>query len=116
MASLGFMEILQQLLGTLPIVIAMFVGLVLAVTRRDRHPRASLFTTIGVAAGLLNIAFGVAFQSWLRARGADGGYGDLQLYFLGNTLVHALLSTLAWGFLLAAVFADRGPPPVATGR
>ena len=29
MASLGFMEILQQLLGTLPIVIAMFVGLVL---------------------------------------------------------------------------------------
>ena len=62
MASLGFMEIVQQLLGTLPIVIAMFVGLVLAVTRRDRHPRASLFTTIGVAAGLLNIAFGVAFQ------------------------------------------------------
>lgn len=116
MASLGFMEILQQLLGTLPIVIAMFVGLVLAVTRRDRHPRASLFTTIGVAAGLLNIAFGVAFQSWLRARAADGGFSDLQLYFLGNALVHALLSTVAWGFLLAAVFADRGPPVVAGTR
>jgi len=117
MASLGFMEILQQLLGTLPIVIAMFVGLVLAVTRRDRHPRASLYTTIGVAAGLLNVVLGFVVQAWLHQRSADGlGYSDMGMVFAASTAVRGLLSAAAWGFLLAAVFADRGPPPVATGR
>jgi len=117
MSDMGFMGILQQLLGSLPIIIALFTGLVLAVLRRDRHPRASLFTTIGAAAGLLNIVAGFAFQSWLRLHMADnGGYGDMQLVFLGNSAVHGLLSAVAWGFLVAAIFSDRGPPPVVATR
>jgi len=117
MSSLGFMAILQHVLGSLPIVIALFPALVLAVLRRDRHPRASLFTTIGAAAGLLNLVAGFAFQSWLQQRMADsGGYADMQWVFLGNSAVHALLSAVAWGFLVAAIFADRGPAPVAATR
>jgi hypothetical protein len=112
MASEGLMEMLRQLLTTAPLLVVLVVGLSIAVARQRRHPRVSLFAAIGFGAALVQLAFGVWFQYWVRSATADGsGYADLQAWFVGSAALHTALMLLAWGFLIAAVFADRAPAP-----
>lgn len=114
MASGGLFEMIGPLLGSVPLAIAMLVGLVLAVTRHSRHPRVSLFAAIGFAIGLLLVISGVAFNSWIRHASSEGsGMASLSTVLIGYNIAHALLSTASWAFLIAAVFSDRPVPPRA---
>lgn len=114
MASGGLMEMIGPLLGSVPLAVAMLIGLAMAVARHGRHPRVSLFAAIGFAIGLLMVVSGLAFNAWIRRAAADGNamasFGSLMI---GYNVLHAVLSTASWGFLIAAVFCDRPAPPPA---
>jgi hypothetical protein len=112
MASDGLMEMMRQLLTTAPLLVVLVIGLSVAVARQRKHPRVSLFAAIGLGAALVQLAFGAWFQYWVRATTADGrSYSDLQVWFVGSAVLHTALMLLAWGFMIAAVFADRAPTP-----
>ncbi len=112
MASGGLFEMIGPFLGSLPLAIAMIVGLALAVTRQGRHPRVSLFAALGFAIGLLMIVSSLAFNVWIRHASADGSaMASISTLLLGYSIGHAVLSTASWGFLIAAVFVDRPAPP-----
>ena len=109
MSSLGsttLSNLLGGLLAQAPMVVWV-VGLLLAITRWSRHPRASALLAAGLALhiglGLLGIGFNVALP-WLLGSFPGGRAGYIVTIV---TAIRALIGAVAWGLVLAAVFANR---------
>jgi hypothetical protein len=103
-------SILQNLAVQLPVFLAWVVGLVLAITRWQRYPRAARLLTASLALFLiLGVLGGVAqplLIRWLSRSGALRIGWVLAIY----GLVRSLIAAAGWGLLFAAVFAGRASP------
>ena len=111
MSSLGIptlSNLLGGLLTQLPVLAVLLVGVLLAVTRWSRHPRASALLLAGLAIQLVMGLLGLGLSAvlpWLVGSIPGARVGViLQLV----TIVRSLISAVGWGLVLAAVFADRG--------
>jgi hypothetical protein len=113
MASIGLFEMIGPLLSALPLAIALFVGLGLAVSRHTRHPRASLYAAGGFALALLQIVASLGFQYWLRQTASGGGLAGFSGTMIGYNIIHVLLSLASWACLITAIFIDRPASPRA---
>ena len=100
-------NIVTSLLTQAPVLLVMLIGLVLALTRWRRHPRASAFLAAGIAILFLGVLFGAMLNGalpWLASRTGGSRLGAL----VGAvSLVRSFVTAGAWGLVLAAVFADR---------
>lgn len=113
MANVGFFDMIGPLLSALPLAIALFVGLALAVSRHSRHQRASLYAASGFAIALLQIVASLGFQYWVRNTAASGGLAGVSGTMIGYNILHVVLSLASWGCLITAIFIDRPAPPRA---
>ena len=99
--------LLGSLLTRLPLLLVWLIGIFVAVTRWDRHPRASLLVTVGLAIqlvlGLLDVGFNALVPSLAEARIAV----PLAVVYGAYSAVRSLISAAGWGLVLAAVFVDR---------
>lgn len=111
MASFGLFELLLQNIGRLLLLALLIGGLVLAVQRQSRHPRVSLFVSIGLVAATVQVVAGFALQWWLRSSAAAGSYGGNTVFFTAFGFFQTALELVSVGFLVAAAFADREPLP-----
>ncbi len=96
-----------------PVFLVYLAGLVLAIVRWPRQPRASLLALLGLLVLAGNSLAGMATNFWLpfALQGGRFGFG-----ILGNAmgilrLGQAVLTALGLSLLLAAVFAGRGTSP-----
>lgn len=113
MSSLGsttLSNLLGGLLAQAPMVVWV-VGLLLAITRWSRHPRASALLVAGLAIhiglGLFGIALNVALP-WLLGSFPGGRAGSILTI---ATAIRALIGAVAWGLVLAGALADRQVAP-----
>jgi hypothetical protein len=101
---------LLQAATQLPFLIVIVVGLWLAIARRKRHPRASLWAGIAFAALVLQIAWRVATSAYVTALVAAGrepaSVGGLLATSNVATYVLFLVAVIA---LTIAVFGSRAP-------
>jgi RsiW-degrading membrane proteinase PrsW (M82 family) len=101
---------LLQAATQLPFLIVIVVGLWLAIARRKRHPGASLWAAIGLAAFGLQIAFRVAASAYVAARGAEvirDDSGDLTSFLVLSNLATYVLFLIGVVALTCAVFVGR---------
>ncbi len=98
-----------QALSSLPFFAVYLVAGVLAVSRWDRHPTTSLLVVTSAALAFVSRGVMFVLPAVLMREG-----GDMQWVQVGYAIT-GLVSTVALGCLVAAVFADRnrndGPPP-----
>lgn len=100
---------LAQLMVQLPIWTALIVGLVIALVTWRRHPRVSLLSSIALTIFLLQTLLGALINVALPQIIASSGLGTSQLsgfltiYGTGQSLI----SAVAWGLLLWAMFGAR---------
>ncbi|HHX45701.1 MAG TPA: hypothetical protein GX714_17230 [Chloroflexi bacterium] len=84
------------------------VGLLLAVIRWRRHPRASALLVAGLVVHLFLSVVGIGLNvalPWLVHSGSGARVGViLQIV----TVVRSLIGAVGWGLVLAGAFADRG--------
>ncbi len=105
LTSLGF------LLAEIPVLLVWTAGLVIAVVRWRQHPRVSLLTVIALILMLVNLLVGmllnILIPTWLSAQGSDSS--EIILFFTVKGFIQAVISAVAFGLLLAALFGWRKP-------
>jgi hypothetical protein len=109
--SVGFL--FSSLLGQLPLIAVLVVGLVLVSSRAARMgPRSALFARLGLAALALSCVLGLAWGLLLPTLYSRLDYSVTQygLLFSGFGLITALLSAAGIGLLIAAA-VSRSPGP-----
>jgi hypothetical protein len=110
-ASLLLSNLLPRLLG----MIVLIVGIVLALTWWQRHPRASLWALLACGLLLLSSVAGLVWYSMLPTMQANRGLSAMQMGWLYSisAFVFAAVNAAGLAMLLVAVFSGRAParPP-----
>jgi hypothetical protein len=109
MSSVPF-QIATSLAWGLPAVVVMIVGIVLAIGRWQRHATVSAFLVAGLATMLICwLAFHIAMP--ILVSSLSGTSVDSLILLLGVLgILMALVDTLSWGALVAAVLGWRSVP------
>jgi hypothetical protein len=98
----------QQLIGSLPLLVVYLGGLILALVFWSRQPRASLLLLLGLGVLLVNSTAGSCLWSWLVVREMEGGPRGPLLTILG--FARSLLYGTGMALVIAAVFVGRSRP------
>jgi hypothetical protein len=93
-------SLLTTLFGQLPQILVCIVAIVLAVSRWNRHPQASMLVTLGAT-----LELGAALGSMVMLTALREQLVSLSLVF---TLMH-LVAVAGFGLIVASVFVERGP-------
>jgi|SRR4249919_872142 len=109
MSSSNSIYSLLSQLTSLPILILLIVGLVMAVSRQQKHPRVSLFAAAAMVAGIVQVILGFGFQYWATHAASNGTAEGLPMAAAGFSILRMLLACAGWGLALAAIFSDREP-------
>jgi hypothetical protein len=110
---------LLQAATQIPFIIAIAVGLWLAIARRKRHPGASLWAVIGFSAFGLQIAFRVAASAYVAALGVGAirdDTGAVSSFLVLSNVATYLLFLIGVVALTCAVFVGRKPRDQPTAR
>lgn len=110
MGSLGtpvLSNILGGLLSQLPVLAVLLVGVLLAVTRWSRHPRASALLLAGLGVQLILGLLGVGLNALVPWLAAMRSGARIALLLGAYNVVRSLISAVGWGLVIAAVFAER---------
>ena len=107
-------HVVYAILWALPMLAVLATGLVLALTRWERAPRAALCA--GIASGimlLLMVTGPLVHFALARGMGTEGMARGIVAF----GVVRSVVTAAAWGLLLAGVFMSRpGKAPVEAGR
>jgi hypothetical protein len=92
-----------------PLILVWVIGIVLAFSRWQRHPRVSQFTLIACAAMIANIVVGRFLTIGLPITMRDSGWTTSQigLIYAAIGIVSALIAAAAWIMILCAIFGWR---------
>ena len=101
---------LLQAATQIPFLIAIAVGLWLAIARRKRHPDASLWAGIGFSALGLQIAVRVAASAYVAAVGPNRDNDAFMTSLVVSNLATYLLFLVGVVALTFAVFVGRKTP------
>jgi hypothetical protein len=106
----GFSQFAQFLLSNyvvqIPILLVWIVGLVIAVIRWERYPRASLFATVALVIFIGRLLVNPLSRWWIQTSGAN--VTQIGARFAVLNVISSLVGALAWALLLAGFFAGRG--------
>jgi uncharacterized membrane protein (DUF485 family) len=104
-----FSTILGQLVGQAPLLMAYLVGLGLAAYYWQRHPQVSALAALASIIFILNAVINIAFNIGLPTLIAESGLRGTELskLLVSRSICTSLVLTLAWAFVLAAIFGWR---------
>jgi cytochrome c biogenesis factor len=101
-----FVQFFNSITATLPMLLVYAVGLVVALTYRQRAPRASLLTITGCISLLVLTAIGPLIQQQM-IRVMRSSPSSLGLSLMAVSLALNILRAIATSVILVAVFIDR---------
>jgi len=107
---------LPNLAYQLPVLIALLVGLVIAIVRWRKTPRASLFTLLAILLVLFITLLRTFTNSTLSFILYDLFYMDyatIRIVFSVLAVIFNLLTAISWALLFVAIFSKRKNKPPA---
>ena len=103
-------------LPQLPLFLVWLVGIVLAVTRWQRHPKVSMLALIALVLTLLETIISNFLSIWLPIMLTEQGTSATQIGTIFGIwrFIASLVGAVIWGLVLAAIFRWRDEliPPV----
>ncbi|MBE7551296.1 MAG: hypothetical protein HS126_09515 [Anaerolineales bacterium] len=102
----SFFSLATSCLTQSPVLLVWVGGLFLALTRWEQHPRTSLFALIAIVLEVVALLSSLFFVTWLIPLLYQQGWEatNISMAVAGSTFFHAILSAVAWGLLIYAVF------------
>ena len=103
--------LLSNLISQLPILLLFGIGLVMAISRWQKHPRVSLFVIAGCALEIAIVLSFAAAYGYLAVSGTRTS-SPSQLGYLYQIIgvLRGVLSAIAIGLIIAAAFMNRPSP------
>jgi hypothetical protein len=96
-------------LTQLPLLLVWLVGIVLAVTRWQRHPKVSLLALIALVLALLETILNGLLSVWLPMMLTEQGMDSMQIGTVFGVwrFISSIVGAVIWGLVLAAIFRWR---------
>ncbi|MGW0431169.1 hypothetical protein ACWDV4_01265 [Micromonospora sp. NPDC003197] len=113
MEEVVFGDVLGPLLGTLPSLLVLLVGLILVLVAGKRLPgRARVLAVLGGAILSVGLLLGMAWTLAIPTLIREGhlAYGDFNRYNLFVTVVLSLMQAAGFGLLIGALLSARTAP------
>ncbi len=106
-----FIPFLSQLVGELPVLFVYVMGVILSLAFWRRYPRPCVFTLVAMGLLILALIGQTSMGAYLAYRGPGLSWapGRLGQMLMVGTLISSFVRALAFGLLLAAIFAGREP-------
>lgn len=103
------LTILPPLLVQAPLFLVWFLGIILSLIWRQRHPQVSLLVIISSVILVIETFVGTLVTVWLPAYAMQNNWTSSQIGGLFSVigLIRTLFSAVAWGLILMAVFRWR---------
>jgi len=100
-----FSFILSSYLVIIPVLIIWVIGLIIAIARWSRHPRVSMFATIGLILFILR----ALVSPWisLLIQQSEISFTQMGIRFSIFNVASAVVAAVGWIFILMAVFGGR---------
>jgi hypothetical protein len=106
-------------LPQLPLLLVWLVGIVLAVTRWQRHPKVSLLALIALVLALLETILNGFLSMWIPVMFTEQGMTPAQIgtAFAVWRFIASIMGAVVWGLVLVAIFRWRDDliPPIPGG-
>src|SRR5262249_31373499 len=105
-----YLSLILIYLPVLPVHLLWFIGMVLALMRRHRHP--AVFTLTLIALGLLFItsSIDILLWFWLTVTPHEWSSSQMSVYFSALSIFHSAMHCVAWVLLLIVIFRWREQP------
>jgi hypothetical protein len=104
----------------MPLYIVWTIGIVLSLTSWRKHPQVSMLALAGLIIQLFQAGAGVLFSFWVTTQMAGASWSsrpfDVGMALNISTFVQMCLSSIAWAFILVAIFLWRHQPGRILGR
>lgn len=116
MQSFFFYSLLARVLIQLPVLIVLLVGIVLALLNRQKYPRAAWQAFFGLSILFVRALVGPVLSSFLPLLlHSEAGMTASGMGLVSGIieLVMSLLGAVAYGLVIAALFAGRQPRQTA---
>jgi hypothetical protein len=116
MESFFFYTLLIRILFQLPVLIVLLGGIVLALVNRQKYPRAAWLAVFGLSILFVRWLLGTVLNGFLPLILQGVAYrtaSGLALITGIIDLVMAILGAVAYGLMIAAIFAGRQPQQAA---
>lgn len=116
------MAVLTALLGMAPVLLAYVVGIAIAVSKWNAHPRVAMYAASGMGLLLITSVVARILFTVLPIRMRADGMSSAQLgpLLTGMGVVSGLFHAVGVGLMIGAIFVDRGaasePPRSVTLR
>lgn len=107
-------RIISDLAMQMPFLVVYIIALVMALSRRDKHPRASMYVILASIGLLLRVIVGVAFYVLLPRADLQGE--EFVNVSRGATCCFNVVEAALVGLLVAAVFVERRDPNARPAR
>ena len=104
-----WLAVLQMVALRTPSLVVGGVGLWLAISRRRRHRRVSIYAAIGFGGLLVDVFVFFGLQVWIRLSVAAGRGIEVASDLMKWTVATYPVSLIALAALTVAVFIDRTP-------
>ncbi len=106
------MPTLSALAVQLPIFLVWLIGLILAIVFWKKHPRVSLFATVGISGLFILTLVTTYLNLWLPLMLHERGVSAAQIgVTLGvKGIVTSVFSAIFWGFIIGAILGWRKKP------
>jgi len=101
--------ILTNLAIQLPVLIAMLVGIIIAIATWKRNPKSSLFALIAIVLFFILRVLGAVMNllPYMLSRQLDLFPSQIGFFSTVSGVILNILDAGAWGLLLAAIFSGR---------
>ena len=98
-----------SLLPNTPLYLVWIIGLVLSILHRRRHSKVSLLTFISLSMFVVISLVGVFLGIWLPVNFYNDGLDarEIGIISMSINVITSLISSVAWGLLIAAIFGWR---------
>ncbi|MBN2007176.1 MAG: hypothetical protein JXA21_27745 [Anaerolineae bacterium] len=108
------MKILQaafaSFLRQMPLYLIWAVGIILALKYWDTYPKTALLTVVALAIFFVQALVSNVLNVWLpqKALSKEMSAKQVSSVVSARGIVSLIVSTIAWGLLIAAIFVERG--------
>lgn len=104
-------SIIRLLLASAPYLSLWAIGIVIALSRWEKHPEVSLLVVISLSVNIIHSILSAIWHVWLPAKLTEKGFDQLGIARISmrRAIISMVIQLAIWVTLLFAIFGWRSP-------
>ena len=104
-----FLNLVRAIGPYIPVLIVIFIGVIIALTRWKRHPKISLLALLGLGGQVILFVINITVNLYAeRVLFGTWASDQISAFYTAKYIVTSLIEAGLWVLVLLAIFKERG--------